>query len=179
MMTLVFLTGCSAGNGGEKFEAWRGDYLAAGEHSITADVTASNGDRAAEYTLEYSETSEGEKIAVVSPEEIAGVSAHIDPGGDKTELCFDGVVLDTGVSTASGLSPMTALPDFEDFIESGHVEYSGRDKDEDADMAVTELETPDSSRMTLWQDAATMEPIKALIRSADAVEITISFTQIQ
>lgn len=178
MIVLVFLTGCSGTEKFEEdFELWRKEFLATSEHELTADVTYfSSDDRVCEYSLSYTSGEEGETVEVLSPELITGVTAHIEQG--ESELSFDGAILETGSDIAEGLSPMTALPVFMDFIREGHVENLHSEKREDVTLLVTELELPDGVKMTLWQAGTELEPVFAAIRSGDEVNVKIEFTKV-
>lgn len=179
MISLVFLAGCSGSEKLEEdFELWRESFLAVEEHEITADVTySSSDDRVCEYSLRYISSEDGETIEVLSPELITGVSARIENG--ESELTFDGAILETGSGVTEGISPMTALPVFMDFIREGHVENLGREKMEDVEVLVTELELADGEKMTLWQAGAEMEPVFAAVRKENSVILKINISQIK
>ncbi|MDR1131856.1 MAG: hypothetical protein LBL15_05515, partial [Oscillospiraceae bacterium] len=59
----------------------------------------------------------------------------------------------------------------------GHFETGWREKKDETELIVSELELPDGTRMTLWQLAGDMTPLRADIRSADRVEIRLDITQ--
>lgn len=178
MISLVFLAGCShSARYEEDFKLWREGFLATDEHEITADVTYnSSDDRVCEYTLSYTSSEEGENIEVLKPELITGITAHIED--DESELVFDGAVLETGSGVVAGLSPMTSIPVFMDFIREGHVENLHSEQMEDVSVLVTELELQDGKKMTLWQAGTEMEPIFAAIRVDDFVVLKMNISQI-
>lgn len=178
MISLVFLTACSGtAKLEDNFELWRAEIIAADEHEITADVTYYPSDnRVCEYTLRYSSSEDGEFIEVLAPELITGISAHIE--SDESELTFDGAILETGGGVVDGMSPMTALPVFMEFICDGHVENLSREKMEDVTVVVTELELAGGEKMTLWQAGKEMEPVFAAVRKGDSVVLKINITQI-
>jgi hypothetical protein len=178
MLFLTLLTGCASGSRDKiSFENWRADFISAETHEITAVVTCTGTDSVSEYTLSYRKTAEGEYVEVLDDELIAGVTAHIE--NDKTELLFDGVVLETGSSLDGSLSPVSALPMLMDGLTEGYVKTTGRQKRDGEELLVTELEMADASRIAIWQKQNSMEPVFATIRSGESVDITISFTQIQ
>lgn len=177
MISLVFLAGCAAPKiSEEQFDSWRTDFLAAQDREITADVTFSSGDKVCVYTLKYDKSADSETVEVIAPEQISQIKAHIQ--GEDSDVSFDGAVLETGSGILKGLSPMTSLPTFMDFIADGHVESMGSETDEGVAMLVTELELPDGSRMKLWQ-TTDMTPVAAAIRSSDKVESKIQITEIK
>ena len=174
---LLVLCGCSKS---EKYEemytSWRDSYFSAAEHSIQAVVKSSDDDKVCEYELLYTLGADGETVKVISPKLITDITAHID--GDETRLSYDGAMLETGSTLAENLSPLMALPTFTDIIKEGHVENAWREKIDDTQMLVTELEMPDGAIMTLWQNYSDSNPVYADIRSGSRVELKIQFTKI-
>lgn len=176
-ISLIILCGCSKSEKYEEmFTTWRGGYSSIAEHSLEAVVTASDEDKINEYTLLYTQNAEGETVEVISPELIAHITARIEQ--DETRLSYDGVMLDTGSTLSENLSPLMALPSFMDIIAEGHPENSWREKKDDTELLVTELEMPDGTIMTLWQSYSDMKPVYADIRSGDRVELKINFTKV-
>ena len=174
---LLVLCGCSKSEKyEEKFTSWRESYISLAEHSIEAEITASDDEKVNEYTLLYTLDAEGETVKVISPKMIADITAHIEE--DETRLSFDGPMLETGSALSKELSPLMALPTFMDIIKEGHAENVWREKTEDTELLVTELEMPDGTRMALWQNCSDMKPVCADIRSGDRVELKIQFKKI-
>ena len=177
MTALVLFAGCSQpAQLEESFNTWKTAFLEQAEHSITADITGHLDGRQSEYTLSYCCGPEEETVQVLAPELIANVKAHI--GKDETRLSFDGVMLETGGGIGQELSPLTALPVFMDFLREGHVESVWKEKAEDAELLVTELELPNGTKMTLWQNKNDMSPLYAAIRADSSVEIKITMTSV-
>ena len=87
-------------------------------------------------------------------------------------------MLETGDTLSENLSPLMALPTFMVIIKQGHVENAWREKVDETEMLVTELEMPDGSIMTLWQNYSDSSPVCADLRSGDRVELKIQFTKI-
>lgn len=126
MMTLVLLSGCSRGEQGANCSAEelalniRTEYLAMSACSASVDVTADYGQRVYEYSIDISWEKNGEtRLVITAPEELAGVTARIREG--KSYLEFDGVSLETGVLSGTGLSPVEAVPAILDSIASGYI----------------------------------------------------------
>ena len=178
MICLVILCGCSKSEKYEgKFTTWRDSYISLAEHSIEAVVTASDEDKVCEYTLLYTMNADGEAVKVLAPELIADITAHIEKDG--TRLSFEGAMLETGSTLSENLSPLMALPTFMDIIKDGHTENSWRETKDEKELLVTELEMPDGTIMTLWQNSTDMSPVYADVRSGDRVEIKINFTKVE
>ncbi len=173
MISLILLAGCDSASQLEgDFAAWHSSYLEQPEHSITAVVTSVIDDVHSEYTLAYHRDSEEETVEVLAPELIANVKAHMSDDGSR--LSFDGVILETGGGIDRDLSPLTALPTFMSFLQDGYVKSLRTEVFSGTPAVVSELELADGSRMTMWQDSATMAPIYATLRSGDVVEIKIN-----
>lgn len=141
MMILPLLAGCSGGeqDGGDPAEELalqiRTEYLAMTACAAAVEITADYGQRVYEYAMTFSWQKDGETLlTVVSPENIAGITAHIRDG--STTLEYDGASLETGQLSAEGLSPMEAVPALLEYIFSGFI-------------AECDLETVDSSQQ-LW-----------------------------
>ncbi len=176
MISLAVLCGCSKS---AKYEGmytdWREGWLAAAEHQIEAKVVASDDEKVCEYTLLYTVNAEGETVEVRSPELIADIKAHIME--DEAQLSYDGAMLDTGGTLTEKLSPLMALPALMDVVREGHLENSWSEKKDGIILAVTELEMPDGTVMTLWQRSSDMTPVYADVRSGERVQIKITITK--
>lgn len=121
MMTLCLLAACGgeAGTGNNTDELAldiRADYLSMSGCTARMDVTADYGERVYTYTLDLSYQKDGDTtLAVVAPEEVAGVTARAER--EETFLEFDGVSLgDRAAGTIPGslrsarLRPCSAVP---------------------------------------------------------------------
>ena len=80
---LLPLSACGAGREEARFDAFR-DSLTDAAVTVTAEVTARDGDEATTFTLRCAEAQEGCDIKVLAPQEIAGVRAHVD--ADNVEM---------------------------------------------------------------------------------------------
>ncbi len=86
--------------------------------SFTAELSAVYPDRTAQFTLRYALTDGVQRVTVLAPESISGVSARMEQG--RTALEYDGLILDTGDLDDYGLTPMSALPLLVDALQHGH-----------------------------------------------------------
>ena len=173
MIILVLLSACGgAERDREEFSAWREEFRALEELTITADLTAAGGTMFSEYRLLYRMDGEEETVEVIAPELIANIKARRSPGALR--LSYDGVMLDTGHSAGDRLSPMMALPTFADCLRDGHIERTWREEVEKRPMLVTELQLPDGVFMTLWQERGGMRPVHAALRNGEAVTLRMT-----
>ena len=176
-ISLLLLCGCSDSRQlEENFNAWRTEFSKNPERQITALVTSTQGDAHSEFTLAYERNNGEETVAVLAPELITQIKAHIT--ADGVSLSYDGVVLETGSTLTEGISPLMALPLFMDFLEKGYVKSVWLEKNGSYELVATELELGDGSRMTIWQDESDNTPLYAAIRSGESVQLRIKLTEI-
>jgi len=126
MMTLILLTGCSGGGQGTERSAEelalniRTEYLAMTACRASADITADYGQRVYEYSVDVLWQKGGEtRLTITAPENIAGITARIQDGNSYLE--YDGVSIETGVLSGTGLSPIEVVPAALNYILSGYI----------------------------------------------------------
>jgi len=105
-LCLLPLTGCGAEREERRFDAFRASLENAAV-TVTAEVEARDGDEVTSFTIQCTETDAGCEIEVLSPQEIAGVRAHVD--ASAVEMQFDDVVLPMPQADGA-VSPLMALP---------------------------------------------------------------------
>ncbi|MBR5095094.1 MAG: hypothetical protein IK095_08370 [Oscillospiraceae bacterium] len=138
LLACLLLTAC--GNAAQqRFLAFSEELAQRDALSFTADLTASYPDRDAAFTLRYELSDGTQRITVLAPGSISGVSARIDADGTKLE--YDGAVLDTGDLDGFGLSPMSALPAVVTALTQGHADAFWTEDGMDA----VELQLDDST----------------------------------
>ena len=133
--------------------------------SFTAALTASYPDRTAQFDLRYTLDDGMQRITILSPERISGISASVQLG--KTTLEYDGLILDTGDLDAYGLSPMSALPLLVEAMRHGHADAFWTEEGMDA----VELLFDDHARANVWFDAEGL-PCRAELISDDVVVVS-------
>ena len=147
LLASLLLSGC--GNAAQqRYLAYSQELSEQDSLGFTARLTAVYPDRSADFTLRY-ELSDGvQRVTVLEPESIRGVSARI--GEDGTKLEYDGAILDTGDLDRSGLSPLSALPLLVEALKSGHANAFWTEEDCD----VVELLVDDVTTVRVHFDAA-------------------------
>ena len=124
LMITLLLTAC--GGAGEEHGpmeqalAIRGEYLAGQDCTARLDVTADYGQRVYTYTVDVTVSDGRTTLQVVAPEEVAGVTAHLD--GAQGSIEYDGTMLETGELSADGLTPLSAVPAL---LESARSDFIG------------------------------------------------------
>ena len=176
LMISLLLCGCTgAGAGPETFESWREEYLSAAEHGIEARVSCTGGGELTEYTLLYRERDSERTVEILAPENVSGVRARL--GENSSGLEYDGVIVDTGGSAASRLSPMTALPRLAEALRESGLDCVWTERDGDRELFAAQLIMADNTVCTLWHDRETMRPIFAALRSGEDVELKIAIME--
>lgn len=107
----------------------RTEYRAASHCRGTAAVTVDYGDRVYDFTLQFNWSREGETtLTVLSPEELAGLTAVIGAGESRLE--FQGASLGTGDLTGEGFTPLEFLPTVLNWLNDGYMaEYAAETLD--------------------------------------------------
>lgn len=129
-----------------RYEAFAADFADKESLSFTAELCASYPDRTARFSLRYALEDGVQRITVLAPEEISGISARVELG--KTALEYDGLILDTGDLDDYGLSPMSALPLLVDALRRGHADAFWTEDGKDA----VEILADDHTRAQVWFD---------------------------
>lgn len=162
---LAMLTACSSRSASaeEKFYDLRQTLQSKQEVCMTGDVTADFGDSTSSYTLRYTSDAEEKTVEVLAPELIAGVKAKIS--GSASSVEYDGLMLDAGILTADGQTPVSALPAVCAAIESGYVESIWEEELDGTETVAVKLPISDEVSITVWIDSASSVPRYAEISS--------------
>ena len=167
LLPALLLSGCTNGaeTGFERFRA----LLPTAVH-VTAELRCEYDDRSVSFTLRCDETDEGAAVSVLSPQEIAGVSAKLGEG--MSQLSVDGITLDCGDLNDFGLSPVTALPTLLRALREGHAESYWTE----GGHTLCDLTLDDhvSAQVTLSE---TLSPIAAELRSDGRVRVFLTITE--
>jgi len=122
MMTVLLLTGCSKGIDEAEQAALdiRAAYLSMAGCTATVEVTADYGERVFECVLALDHTAGGDTLLTVAePELLRGVTARLRDGESLLE--FDGIRLETGALSDTGLSPIDCVPVLLKAIQEGFI----------------------------------------------------------
>jgi len=168
----VLLTAC-AGRGqsaGALVQEIREDLENAQRIILDARVTADYGDRVYNFTIRYTGDADFGEIAILAPEQIAGVTAEVTIDG--MAIVFDGVRLETGPLTSSGLSPAMALPLLISEWHGGRVTFAGFERYGALNTISIETAVDDSVTQRTWFDRRTLLPIRSEI-SDDGVMVIL------
>ena len=117
-LALLPLSACGAKREEARFDAFR-KTLQDAAVTVTAEVTARDGDEATAFKLRCAEAEAGCDIEVLAPQEIAGVRAHVD--ADNVEMRFDDLILPMPQNKDT-VSPLMALPLVLEAARTGHLD---------------------------------------------------------
>ena len=158
----LLLCGCGDRAALSRFDVFSDDLAAKETLSYTTKLRAEYPDRSVEFTLAYQKDAEGEEVAVLAPERIAGIRARVQPG--SSSLVYEGLILDVGPLDAYGLTPMSALPRLTETLTHGAVDSHW----EEDGLRVYRLILDDHLSATVWFSEA-MIPVRAELASDDNV----------
>lgn len=169
-LLVLFLAACmllsACGNAAEqKYLAFSRELSAKDTLSFTAELTASYPDRRAAFSLRYSLENGVQRVTVLSPASISGISARVERG--STALEYDGLILDTGDLDGYGLSPMSALPLLVDALCRAHADAFWTEEDE----SVVKLLYDDHASVQVWFSGE-MIPLRAELICDGSVTVT-------
>ena len=120
LLLCLLLAGCGKNAAVERFEPFSEALRARSDLRFTAAVRAEYPDRTTRFTLVYADEEPGCSLTVAEPEEIRGVTVHLN--GAESALGYDSIVLDTGPLDRYGLSPVTAVEKLVEALREGHLE---------------------------------------------------------
>lgn len=145
LLSCLLLAGCGSA-ARPQFDAFSQELAQRDALSFTAELTAAYPDRTASFSLRYALEGDVQRVTVLAPGRISGISARVEKGG--TALEYDGLILDTGDLDSYGLTPMSALPMLVDALCTGHPDAFW---EEDGHEAV-ELLVDDHTTVQVWFD---------------------------
>ena len=165
LLFCLLLTGC-ANPARDRFDAFSQELSQRDSLSFTADLTAAYPDRSAEFSLRYELDDGVQRVTVLSPQRISGITARMEES--STALEYDGLILDTGNLDAYGLTPMSALPRLADALRKGHADAFWTEDGMDA----VEILVDDGCAVRVWFDDAFV-PHRAELVSDGVVTVSI------
>lgn len=126
---------------------------------LDAEIKADYGDHVEEYAIASRETTEGTDLEVLEPEVIRGICATTD--GETVSLAYEGVILDVGTLTGTGVTPLSALPVLAGALRSGHVARCWTELHDDREALAVALSVEENLSVTVWLDHEDLTPYAA------------------
>lgn len=173
LMISLLLSACRTGEGTtglqEQALAIRSRYLECAGCAAQLNVTADYGQRVYAYTVNVTATEGETMLAVVQPQELAGVTVHLN--GEHGQLEYDGAMLETGPLDGEGLTPLGAVPALLECARSGFIDSCTTERLGERDTLRILCRDPEKAvgtgrETTLWFDTQT----HALVRGEIAVD---------
>ena len=164
MMTLL-LAGCGTAQETRGFENWQ-EGLAAAEISFTAEITASEEDRATVYTAAVTAGNGETDVTVVAPESISGITFRTARSGRS--VSYEGVTLSLSPAREGELPPGEAPSLLLRALTEGHVLETGRA----GDTRTARLDGPEGLTVRLWRTQEGV-PIYAEIGRGESAELIL------
>ena len=167
-MLMFLLTACGGGKGkpDSLTSQLQAEYAAVASAVMEADVTCHYEDEIREYTLLCDYTPETSTVTVLSPANLAGISATVE--GGTLSLNYDGISLDAGSYSDAAVSPVAALPRLMEAAAKGYVSEQGEEtlNERSCLRLASDLEADEGILYTTWFDQETLLPLRSEI-SAD------------
>jgi len=180
-MLLLLLTACG---GGEKKEEdltaqLQAQYAAVASATMEADITCHYEDEARQYTLLCAYTPQASTVTVLSPANLAGISATVEDG--TLSLSYDGISLDAGSYSAAAISPVAALPKLMEAAAKGYPsEHSEEALGERTCLRLAcDLENDEGILYTTWFDQETLLPLHSEISADGALVFEVAWNKFE
>ncbi len=161
----LLLSACGGNDIETRYGAFSEELSQAESLSFNAALRAEYEDRSVDFTLNCQRDGSGYTVAVLEPEEVAGIKAKLDRGSSSLE--FQNLILDTGDLDNRGLTPMSALPALVRAMESAHLESCW----EEGGLYAVQLIADDHLSACVWFQPETMLPIRAELISDGRVTV--------
>lgn len=178
-MLMLLLTAC--GGGGEKDVAASllQQYAAVSAATLEADVTCHYEGEERTYTLLCAYTPEKSNITVLSPENLAGISATLE--GETLTLSYDDISLDAGSYSAASISPVAALPKLMAAAATGYLTEQSEEtvSDRPCLRLAFDLSEDEETLYTTWFDQETLLPLQSEISADGAVVFEVSWKRFE
>jgi len=177
-MLMLLLTACG---GEEKDPAadLQAQYAAVSSAVMEADVTCHYEDEERVYTLRCDYTPGESTVTVLSPENLAGISATVADG--ELKLSYQDVSLDAGSYSAAAISPVAALPRLMAAAASGYVTEQSREDVEERPCLRLACDLPDDegTLYTTWFDQETLLPLRSEISAEGTLVFQVAWTRFE
>ena len=164
LVPCLLLGGCGHNDAAGRFAPFSEELAARSDLCFTAALRAEYPDRSAAFTLRYEDCGPGAVVTVLEPEEIRGVSVHVN--GAESSLGYDAIVLDTGALDRYGLSPASAPVRLVQALREGHLESAW----EEEGLTVWEIILDDGQSVCVWLSEA-LVPVRAELISDGRVTV--------
>jgi len=162
-MLILLLTACGGGEQDDTALQLQQQYAAVESATMEAEIVCHYDNEVREYKLLCAYTPEKSTVTVLSPENLAGISAQVENG--TLTLSYDDISLDAGTYSAAAVSPVVALPKL---MEAAAWGYPGEQSEETVGERVCirlgcDLSDEPGTMYTTWFDKETLLPLRSEI----------------
>lgn len=178
-MLMLLLTACGGGGEKDTAAALQQQYAAVSAATLEADVTCHYEGEERTYTLLCAYTPEKSNITVLSPENLAGISATLE--GETLTLSYDDISLDAGSYSAASISPVAALPKLMTAAAAGYLTEQSEEtvSDRPCLRLTFDLSEDEETLYTTWFDQETLLPLQSEISVDGAVVFEVAWSRFE
>ncbi len=177
-MLMLLLTACG---GEEKDPAaeLQAQYANLTGAVMEAEVSCHYADEDRAYTLLCDYAPERSTVTVLSPANLAGISATVENG--TLTLSYEDISLDAGGYSAAAISPVAALPKLMQAAASGYVTEKSEETVGERPCLRLACDLPDDegSVYTTWFDQETLLPLRSEISAEGTVVFEVAWTRFE
>ena len=177
-MLMLLLTACG---GEEKDPAaeLQAQYANLAGAVMEAEVSCHYADEDRAYTLLCDYAPERSTVTVLSPANLAGISATVENG--TLTLSYEDVSLDAGGYSAAAISPVAALPKLMQAAASGYVTEKSEETVGERPCLRLACDLPDDEGTvyTTWFDQETLLPLRSEISAEGTVVFEVAWTRFE
>ncbi len=162
-MLILLLTACGTGEENDVTAQLQQQYAAVESATMEAEIVCHYDDEVRTYTLLCAYTPEKSTVTVLSPENLAGISAQVENG--TLTLSYDDISLDAGTYSAAAVSPVVALPKLMEAAAWGYpAEQSEETLGERTCIRLgCDLSDEPGTMYTTWFDTQSLLPLRSEI----------------
>ncbi len=177
-MLMLLLTACG---GEEKDPAaeLQAQYANLTGAVMEADVSCHYADEDRAYTLLCDYAPDRSTVTVLSPANLAGISATVENG--TLTLSYEDISLDAGGYSAAAISPVAALPKLMQAAASGYVTEKSEETVGERPCLRLACDLPDDEGTvyTTWFDQETLLPLRSEISAEGTVVFEVAWTRFE
>ena len=154
-------------------------YAAVASATMEADITCHYDDEVRQYTLLCAYTPEASTVTVLSPANLAGISATVENG--TLSLSYDGISMDAGNYSAAAISPVAALPKLMEAAAKGYPTEQGEEAvgERTCLRLACDLESDEGILYTTWFDQETLLPLRSEISADGATVFEVAWSKFE
>ena len=179
-MLMLLFTAC--GGGGEERDLTadlQRQYAGVEAAVLEAGITCHYDDEIREYTLRCDYGPEKSTVTVLSPENLAGISATVER--DTLTLSYDDISLDAGSYSAAAVSPVAALPRLMAAAGTGYPAEQSEETvgERECLRLACDLPDPEGTVYTTWFDKETFLPLRSEIVVDGTMIFEVAWTRFE